>query len=32
MANKIVKYQLEADGTIPTLISDGGYYPEPLRS
>ena len=29
MANKIVKYQLEADGTIPTWIEDGGYYPDP---
>ena len=29
MANKIVKYQLEADGTIPTWIDDGGYYPDP---
>ena len=29
MANKIVKYQLEANGTIPTWISDGGYYPDP---
>ena len=28
MANKIVKYQLEADGTIPTWIDDGGYYPD----
>jgi hypothetical protein len=29
MANKIVKYQLEANGTIPTWIDDGGYYPDP---
>ena len=28
MANKIVKYQL-ANGTIPTWIEDGGYYPDP---
>ena len=28
MANKIVKYKLEADGTIPTWIDDGGYYPD----
>ena len=27
MANKIVKYKLEANGTIPTWIDDGGYYP-----
>jgi|TARA_R110002020_G_scaffold155182_3_gene336045 hypothetical protein len=27
MANKIVKYKLEANGTIPTWIYDGGYYP-----
>ena len=27
MANKIVKYKLEDNGTIPTWISDGGYYP-----
>ena len=26
MANKIVKYTLEADGTIPTWIDDGGYH------
>ena len=26
MANKIVKYTLEADGTIPTWIEDGGYH------
>ena len=28
MANKIVKYQLEANGTIPSWIDDGGYYPD----
>jgi hypothetical protein len=28
MANKIVKYQLD-NGTIPTWIGDGGYYPDP---
>ena len=28
MANKIVKYKLEADGTVPTWIDDGGYYPD----
>ena len=28
MANKIVKYQLD-NGTIPTWIEDGGYYPDP---
>ena len=27
MANKIVKYQLTNQGTIPTWIEDGGYYP-----
>ena len=27
MANKIVKYQLEA-GRIPSWIEDGGYYPD----
>ena len=26
MANKIIKYTLEANGTIPTYIDDGGYY------
>ena len=26
MANKIIKYNLEANGTIPTYIDDGGYY------
>ena len=29
MANKIIKYNLEANGTIPTYIDDGGYYPKP---
>jgi len=28
MANKIIKYKLEANGTIPTYIADGGYYPK----
>ena len=28
MANKIIKYNLNADGTIPTYIADGGYYPK----
>ena len=28
MANKIVKYKLEDNGTIPTWIDDGGYYPK----
>ena len=28
MANKIIKYNLEANGTIPTYIDDGGYYPK----
>ena len=28
MANKIIKYNLTADGTIPTYIDDGGYYPK----
>ena len=28
MANKIIKYRLEANGTIPTYIADGGYYPK----
>ena len=28
MANKIIKYNLESDGTIPTYIDDGGYYPK----
>ena len=26
MANKIIKYNLESNGTIPTYIDDGGYY------
>tara|TARA_B110001454_G_scaffold216187_1_gene238994 strand:- start:1046 stop:1348 length:303 start_codon:yes stop_codon:yes gene_type:complete len=25
MANKIIKYNLNADGTTPTYIADGGY-------
>ena len=28
MANKIIKYNLTAQGTIPTWIDDGGYYPD----
>ena len=28
MANKIIKYNLTAEGTIPTYIADGGYYPK----
>ena len=28
MANKIIKYNLEANGTIPSYIADGGYYPK----
>ena len=28
MANKIIKYKLESNGTIPTYISDGGYFPK----
>ena len=28
MANKIIKYNLEANGTIPTYIDDGGYCPK----
>ena len=28
MANKIVKYTLNSDGTIPKEIADGGYYPK----
>ena len=28
MANKIIKYNLTASGTIPTYIDDGGYYPK----
>ena len=30
MANKIVKYQLD-NGTIPSWIEDGGYYPDPTE-
>ena len=26
MANKIVKYKLQDNGTIPTWIDDGGYF------
>jgi hypothetical protein len=28
MANKIIKYNLTASGTVPTYIDDGGYYPK----
>ena len=28
MANKIIKYNLTASGTIPNYIADGGYYPK----
>ena len=28
MANKIIKYNLTAGGTIPNYIADGGYYPK----
>ena len=28
MANKIIKYNLTSQGTIPTFIADGGYYPK----
>ena len=28
MANKIIKYNLTAGGTIPDYIEDGGYYPK----
>ena len=28
MANKIIKYNLTAGGTIPTYIEDGGYFPK----
>ena len=28
MANKIIKYNLEANGTVPTYINDGGYFPK----
>ena len=27
MANKIIKYNLNANGTIPDYIDDGGYFP-----
>ena len=29
MANKIIKFTLEADGTIPTYMNSGGFYPNP---
>ena len=29
MANKIIKYNLNSNGTIPSYIEDGGYYPKP---
>ena len=28
MANKIIKYNLTAQGTVPAYIDDGGYYPK----
>ena len=28
MANKIIKYNLNSDGTIPTYVADGGYFPK----
>jgi len=28
MANKIIKYTLTAQGTVPTYIADGGYFPK----
>ena len=28
MANKIIKYNLNANGTIPDYIDDGGYFPK----
>ena len=28
MANKIIKYNLTAGGTIPTYVADGGYFPK----
>ena len=28
MANKIIKYNLTASGSIPAYIADGGYYPK----
>lgn len=27
MAKQIVKYLLEADGTVPKFITDGGFFP-----
>ena len=32
MANKIILYILETDGTIPTYISDGGYLAKPNQN
>ena len=29
MPNRIILYNLESDGTIPTYIDDGGYLPKP---
>ncbi len=29
MTNKIVKYTLNADGTVPSSIVEGGYAPKP---
>jgi len=28
MANKIIKYNLTAEGTVPGYIGDGGYFPK----
>ena len=28
MANKIIKYNLTAEGTVPGYIEDGGYFPK----
>ena len=28
MANKIIKFTLEANGTIPTYMNSGGFYPK----
>ena len=28
MANKIIKFTLEADGTIPTYMNSGGFHPK----
>ena len=28
MANKIIKYNLNSDGTIPTYVADGGFFPK----